>query len=66
MDLSFVNPLSYPVQPVPWTPDSTVIPSVPSTFTQITDAIEQVMTTFSHVDLNKMVTQISSLTSTLD
>jgi ABC-type transporter Mla subunit MlaD len=66
VDLSFVNPLQYPVQSVPWTPDSTVIPSIPSTLTQLQDAVEQVMSSLTHVNLGKMVDQISSLTSTLN
>ncbi len=65
LDVSFVNPVQYPVQPVPWTPQSTVIPSMPSTLTQIQDALEQVMSSLSKVDLGKMFTQISALTTTL-
>jgi ABC-type transporter Mla subunit MlaD len=65
LELSFVSPLQYPVQPVPWTPDSQIIPSIPSTLTQLQDAAEQVMTSLSHVDLGKMVNEISTLTATL-
>jgi ABC-type transporter Mla subunit MlaD len=66
VELSFVNPVQYPVPAVPWTPDSTVIPSIPSTLTQVQDAVEQVMSSLSQVDLGKIVGQISSLVTTLN
>jgi ABC-type transporter Mla subunit MlaD len=66
LELSFVSPAEYPVQPVPWQPDTTVIPSIPSTLTQVQDAVEQVMASLSQVDLGKIVNQISSLTTALD
>ena len=66
LDLSFVSPTAYPITQVPWTPDSTVIPSIPSTLTQIQDAVEQVMSSLSHVDLATMVSQVSSLMTTLN
>ncbi|OYV34132.1 MAG: mammalian cell entry protein [Rhodospirillales bacterium 20-64-7] len=66
VELSFVNPQQYPVTPVPWTPDSTVIPSMPSTLTQVQDAIENLMTSLSKVDAGKIVTQFSDLLASLD
>jgi ABC-type transporter Mla subunit MlaD len=66
VELSFVNPVQYPVIPVPWTPQSTVIPSMPSTLTQVQDAAEQIMSSLSKVDLAKMVGDVSQLTDTLD
>jgi len=65
IDLSFADPQTYPVQPVPWTPDTTVIPSIPSTFNQVQDALENVLSSLSQADIGKMATQISSLISTL-
>ncbi len=67
IDLSFVNPVQYPPPgQVPWTPDSTVIPSVPSTLTQVQDAVEQVLASMSKVDLQKMINQAGDLLSVLD
>ncbi len=65
LGLSFVDPTQYPVQSVPWKPSSTVIPSIPSTLTQIQDALEQVMSSLSRVDLGKMVGEVNTLTTTL-
>jgi ABC-type transporter Mla subunit MlaD len=66
MDLSFVNAAQYPAQAVPWKPNSTVIPSVPSTLTQVQDAAEQVLSALSNVDLPKIAGQVSSLTAALN
>jgi ABC-type transporter Mla subunit MlaD len=65
LDLSFVSPAAYPVTPVPWTPDSRVVPSIPSTLTQLQDALEQVISSLTRVDLPTMVTQASTLMNTL-
>jgi len=66
LGLNFVSAAAFPAQPVPWTPDSTVIPSMPSTLTQVQDAVQQVMSSLSHADLGKIVTQITSLVTTLN
>ena len=66
LELTFVSPAQYPVQVVPWTPDSPVVPSIPSTLTQVQDAVTQILSSFSKVDLSKIVDQITQLTSTLN
>lgn len=35
LELSYVDPRQYPISPVPWPPTTTIIPSMPSTLTQI-------------------------------
>jgi ABC-type transporter Mla subunit MlaD len=66
LGLNFVSATAFPAPAVPWTPDSTVIPSIPSTLTQVQDAVQQVMSSLSHADLGKIVAQISSLVTTLN
>ncbi len=66
VELSFVNPDQYPTITVPWTPQSTVIPSMPSTLTQVQDAIEQTMSSLSKVDLGKTIAQFTDLMTALD
>jgi ABC-type transporter Mla subunit MlaD len=66
LEITFVPPTQYPVQPVPWTPDSPVLPSIPSTLTQVQDAIAQVVSSISKVDFVKMVSDLTQLTDTLD
>jgi ABC-type transporter Mla subunit MlaD len=65
LDLSFVSPLQYPITPVPWSPQSTIIPSVPSTLTQIQDAVEQVMSKLSQADPGEAIAQVKTLLTTL-
>jgi ABC-type transporter Mla subunit MlaD len=66
LELTFVPPAQYPVQSVPWQPDSKVIPSIPSTLTQVQDAVQQVISSLGKVDLGKMVDQVSSLMTVLN
>lgn len=66
LELTFVSPTQFPVTPVPWHPDSPVLPSIPSTLTQVQDAVEHVLASFSKVDLAKMVNDLTQLTDTLD
>lgn len=66
LELTFVSPAQYPIQQVPWTPDSPVVPSIPSTLTQVQDAATQILSSFSKVDLSKIVDQVTQLTSTLN
>jgi ABC-type transporter Mla subunit MlaD len=66
LDLSFVNPQNFPEEPVPWMPDTPVIPSMPSTLTQVQDAVEQVMSSLSRVDFQKIIDQVTSMTTALN
>lgn len=66
LELSFVKPALHPVQPIPWYPRSTVIPSMPSTFTQIQDAVQNFLTTMRHVDVNKAFAGLTSLVDALN
>ena len=66
LELTFVSPAQYPIQQVPWTPDSPVVPSIPSTLTQVQDAVTQILSSFSKVDLSRIVGQVTQLTATLN
>jgi ABC-type transporter Mla subunit MlaD len=66
LELTFVPPAQYPIQEVPWTPDSPVVPSIPSTLTQVQDAVTQILSSFSKVDFGKLVDQVTQLTAALD
>ena len=52
IELDFVKPLLYPATPQPWTPLDPVIPSVPSTFTQVQDAAQALLKKLDKVDLD--------------
>ncbi len=66
LDLSFVSPALYPAGSVPWQPDSTVIPSRPSTITQVQDALQQVLSTMSQANIGQIANNIASLTAALN
>ncbi|HQT67721.1 MAG: mammalian cell entry protein [Rhodospirillales bacterium 20-60-12] len=60
LELTFINNASAPLS-VPWTPKTDVIPSVPSTLTQVQDAIQSFMSQMAHVNLADTVTSLTSL-----
>ncbi len=66
IDLSFVNPETHPVTPPPWTPNNPVIPSIPSTLTQLQDAAETFIGSLGQVDIAKMSDNLSQLLATLN
>ncbi len=51
IELDFVDPAQYPIASVPWTPTYDVIPSVPSTLTQVQDAAQTLLAHINAVDL---------------
>ena len=61
LELDFVNPARYPAEAVPWEPKAQYIPSMPSTFTQVQDAAQQLLTKLNSVDIDKVVAQLNDL-----
>ena len=65
LELDFVDPARYPAQDVPWQPKVTYIPSMPSTFSQVQDAAQQVLAKLNRVDIDTLSTQLNGLLSDL-
>jgi len=65
IELAFVNPQQYPAASVPWTPKAPHIPSMPSAFSQVQDAAQQVLAKLNRVDLDRLATQFTGLLSDL-
>lgn len=63
IELDFVNPAEYPPLAVPWTPKVTYIPSMPSTFAQVQDALQQALAKLNHMDLDKLASEFTGLAS---
>jgi paraquat-inducible protein B len=62
LEVDFVpDPARFPPIEVPWTPRFAVIPSMPSTITQVTSAAERVMTQLADIDLRTLVTAATEL-----
>lgn len=66
IDISFVNPKTYPAESVPWRPRHPIIPSIPSTLTQVQDAAEKIFNALGQVDIAKMSDNLSQLLATLN
>jgi ABC-type transporter Mla subunit MlaD len=66
IDLSFVDPRTYPVQPVPWKPRETFIPSRPSTLTQVQNTVQNLITSLNQANIGKLTGQLGELISTLN
>jgi paraquat-inducible protein B len=63
LEVDFVNdPARFPPIDVPWTPRYPVIPSIPSTITQVTSAAERVLTRLADLDIEGL---INAATATL-
>ncbi|MEJ0019152.1 MAG: MlaD family protein [Acetobacteraceae bacterium] len=61
LELDFVNPRRYPALSVPWQPRAEYIPSMPSTFTQVQDAAQQVLAKLNSVDIDRLAAQVTGL-----
>jgi ABC-type transporter Mla subunit MlaD len=58
IELDFVNPRRYPIDPIPWKPVAEYIPSMPSTLTQVQDAAQQLLNKFDQIDVAKLSTSL--------
>jgi paraquat-inducible protein B len=62
LEVDFVgDPARAPPIEVPWTPRYPVIPSVPSTITQVTSAAERVMTRLADIDVQALILSATAL-----
>ncbi len=66
LELSFVKPGKYPAESVPWTPHSTVIPTIPSTLMQVQDAAESVLSKLNKLDLSDTMQTANTLLHSLN
>jgi paraquat-inducible protein B len=51
LELDFVNARQFPAMQVPWEPQHTYIPSMPSTFAQVQNAAQALLSKLTNVDL---------------
>jgi ABC-type transporter Mla subunit MlaD len=66
IDLSFVNPKTYPPETIPWKPLYPVIPTIPSTLTQVQDAAEKFLSSLDQVDFVRLSENVTELLATLN
>jgi ABC-type transporter Mla subunit MlaD len=65
LELDFVDPARYPALDVPWTPKAEYIPSMPSTFSQVQDAAQEVLAKLNRVDIDALSSQLTGLLADL-
>lgn len=61
IELDFVDPAKFPADRVPWTPQDTYLPSMPSTLTQVQDAAQALALKLEKVDIARMVTVVQAI-----
>ena len=61
IELDFVDPVQFPAQKVPWISTAEIIPSMPSTFSQVQDAAQHFLAELNKVDLERLSKQIIGL-----
>ncbi len=66
INLDFANPRDYPPQHIPWKPEGAYVPSMPSTFTQVQNAGQQLLTQLDQVDVAKLILSLTDLSEHLD
>ncbi len=65
LELDYVSPDRFPPAQLPWTPQNTYIPAVPSTVAQVQSAAESLLAQLEAADLAGIVTNLSGLVSDL-
>jgi ABC-type transporter Mla subunit MlaD len=66
INLDFAKPTDYPPQHIPWKPEGAYVPSIPSTFTQVQNAGQQLLAQLDQVDVAKLVSSLTDLSENLD
>ncbi|WP_431281885.1 MlaD family protein [Humitalea sp. 24SJ18S-53] len=61
IEADFVDPARFPVEPTPWIPQFTVIPSMPSTIAQVTSAAEAILTRIEAAPLDRILQDSAAL-----
>ncbi|HEY8611536.1 MAG TPA: MlaD family protein [Roseomonas sp.] len=65
LELDFVDPERFPVEELPWTPESLVIPAIPSTVAQVTSVAEQLALRISNLPIEQILGDMAGLLADL-
>jgi ABC-type transporter Mla subunit MlaD len=65
LELDFVPPDQNPPQTVPWLPDEDYIPSMPSTFAEVTDMVTRLLSSLDKIDYAGVVRNVDGLVTDL-
>jgi paraquat-inducible protein B len=66
LEMDYVDPNRFPLEPVPWTPTYFRIPSAPSEFTTIKDSIDKILTTLQSIDVEGLAKSLDNVLTSLN
>jgi paraquat-inducible protein B len=66
LEMNYLDPNRYPVEPVPWAPKYLVIPSAPSEFTTIKDSIDRILVELQSIDVGGLAKSLDQVLTSLD
>ncbi|MGH7044398.1 MAG: MlaD family protein [Acetobacteraceae bacterium] len=61
IELDYVNPLLYPAVAPPWQANAEVVPSIPSTFTQVQDAAQALLAKVNTIGIDRLAKSLQTL-----
>jgi len=66
LEMDYLDPNRYPVEPLPWTPKHSRIPSAPSEFSTIKDSIDRLLTELHSIDVGGLAKSLDRVLTSLD
>jgi ABC-type transporter Mla subunit MlaD len=65
LELNYIDPKSSPIPQLPWAPENLFIPSAPSTLTQLSTSLQEIVHELKDVDFEKVFKNVDQLSITL-
>jgi paraquat-inducible protein B len=66
LEVNFLDPDRFPVEPLPWTPEHPVIPSAPGELTTIKDSIDRILGQLQAIDAKGLATSLERVFTSLN
>ena len=66
LEMDYVDPTRFPVEPIPWTPEYFRIPSATSEFTTIKDSIDKILNTLQSIDVTGLAKSLDNVLTSLN
>jgi ABC-type transporter Mla subunit MlaD len=66
LELNYVDPNRFPIEPLPWKPKYLRVPSVPSEFTTMKDSIDSILTELQSINVAGLATSLESVLNSLN
>jgi len=66
LEVNFLDPNRFPVEPLPWEPKYPVIPSAPGEFTTMKDSIDKILNQLQAIDAKGLATSLEKVFTSLN